>query len=177
MAGEERWAAGARGEELVAESLARRCPDVPILYDRRMPRSRANIDLIAVAGSGVYVVDVKRYRGKVEVRTPPFRESKLRIAGRDETKLIDGLHRQVEVVRAAVAETGHDVAIHGCLCFVAPAGLLADNGLPLLRRLTIRGYPLLVPRALARQLNRSGPLTATRAHLLYAELARHLPQA
>jgi hypothetical protein len=28
-----------------------------------------------------------------------------------------------------------DVPIHGCLCFVMPAGTLADIGLPLARRL------------------------------------------
>ncbi len=56
-----------------------------------MPGSRANIDHLAVAPSGVYVIDAKRYKGKIEVRRPLFGKSKLLIASRDKTKLLDGL--------------------------------------------------------------------------------------
>jgi hypothetical protein len=57
LAREKHWMTGARGEEMVAEALARRCPEVPLLHDRRMPRSRANIDHIAVAASGGFRAD------------------------------------------------------------------------------------------------------------------------
>jgi hypothetical protein len=53
----------------------------------------ANIDHIAVAPSGVYVIDCKRYKGKMEVAEPLFGEAKLKINGRDRTKLIDGLQK------------------------------------------------------------------------------------
>ena len=43
---EKAWATGATGEEELAAFLSRRCPDVTVLHDRRMPRSRANIDLL-----------------------------------------------------------------------------------------------------------------------------------
>src|SRR4051812_39479759 len=60
---ERRWAHGAQGEELVAEALANRgAPSVAVLHDRRMPRSRANIDHLVVAPSGIWVVDTKRYK-------------------------------------------------------------------------------------------------------------------
>ena len=42
--------------------------EVVLLHDRRIPRSRANIDHIAVAPSGVTVVDAKAVKGKVRVR-------------------------------------------------------------------------------------------------------------
>jgi hypothetical protein len=51
--------------------------------DRRIRRSRANIDHIAVASSGIWVIDAKRYNGKVEVRKPLLGTPKLIIAGRD----------------------------------------------------------------------------------------------
>jgi hypothetical protein len=55
LADEKHWATGAQGEAILAEVLAKRCPNVPVLHDRRVPRSRANIDHIAVGVSGVYV--------------------------------------------------------------------------------------------------------------------------
>jgi Nuclease-related domain len=67
---EKQWAIGAEGEELLADRLAKKCPDVALLHDRRLPGSRANIDHIAVAAAGVFVIDTKRYRGKIEVRKP-----------------------------------------------------------------------------------------------------------
>ena len=49
-----RW--GAEGEERVARDLEKRCgSDVVFLHDRRVPRSRANIDHLLVAPSGVWV--------------------------------------------------------------------------------------------------------------------------
>jgi hypothetical protein len=88
---EKHWATGARGEEMLAEALAAKCPEADLLHDRRIPKSRANIDHIAVTRTGVYVIDAKRYRGKVEVRSPLFGKPKLVIAGRDRTKLVAGL--------------------------------------------------------------------------------------
>jgi hypothetical protein len=177
QAEDRQWAIGARGEELLAESLARRCPDVVLLHDRRVPHSRSNIDHIAIAGSGVYVIDTKRYRGKIEVVKPLFGAAKLRIAGRDRTKLLDGLTRQVAVVEAALGDFAPDVPVQGCLCFIAPEGLLADVGLPVLRTLKINGCRLYYPRRLARRLNRPGPLTSERALAIRTELAQRLPAA
>src|SRR6185295_94323 len=54
---EQAWARGAAGEEELAASLARRCPEAIVLHDRRMPVSRANIDHLAIVPSGVYVID------------------------------------------------------------------------------------------------------------------------
>jgi hypothetical protein len=174
IAQEKSWATGAEGERTLAELLARRCPAVPVLHDRRMPRSRANIDHVAVAATGVYVIDTKRYRGKIEVAKPLFGAAKLKIAGRDRTELADGLEKQVKAVRAVIDELGEDVPVHGCLCFLAPEGFLADVGLPILQTLRIRGYPLLYPRRLVKHLQRSGELSPERANQLAGRLAQRL---
>ncbi len=171
------WATGARGEQILAESLTRRCPEVPLLHDRRYGHRRANIDHLAIAATGVYVIETKRYRGKIQVRNPLFGAARLRIAGRDQTRLVDGLRTQVAAVRAVVSELAPDVAVHGCFCFVAPDGLLADSGLPLWRTLRIEGLPLYHPRSLARKLNKRGPMAPDRARALHAELAARLPPA
>jgi hypothetical protein len=133
LARERSWATGARGEELVADSLAR--------------------------------------------RRPLFGAPKLKIAGRDKTKLIDGLARQVAAVETILADIAPDVPVRGCLCFVAPGGFLMDSGLPLLRTLKVNGYPLYHPRRLAKKLNRSGQLTRGQASEVHAALVARLRPA
>jgi hypothetical protein len=174
---ERDWRVGAEGERTLAAFLARRCPDVPMLHDRAAPMSRANIDHIAISPSGVYVIDCKRHKGKIEVTTPLFGSQKLKINGRDRTHLIAGLERQVAHVRAALAELGEGIPVHGCLCFVAPEGRLADVGLPILRTPRINGYRLYYAKRLARRLNRSGPIGGEQAAALQGELAQRLPPA
>jgi hypothetical protein len=177
LAHEKCWATGAEGEQLLAESLARRCPEVSLLHDRRMPNRRANIDHIAVAASGVYVIDTKCYRGTIKVRKPLIGSPKLKIAGRDRTKLLDGLAKQVAAVQTALSHVAPAVPVRGCLCFVAPQGFMADSGLPVLRTLKVNGYSLYYPRRLAKRLNRRGSLTAEQARVIHAELATRFPPA
>lgn len=177
LAEERHWATGADGERLLAESLARRCPEVLLLHDRRMPNSRANIDHIAVAASGVYVIDAKRYHGKIKVTNPLFGAAKLEIGGRDRTKLVDGIRKQVAAVQAVLDAVAPDVPVRGCLCFLAPEGFLADSGLPVMRTLKIKGYPLYYPRRLAKRLNRKGPVTPEQAQSINAHLAASLQPA
>jgi hypothetical protein len=136
-----------------------------------------NIDHIAIAPTGVYVIDCKRYTGKIQVVTPLFDRASLRINRRNRTRLLEGLARQVADVKAAVADLADDVPVHGCLCFVAPAGLLSDVGLPIVRTLKVDGYAVYYPRRLARRLKRRGLLTAETANSLHTELAKRLPPA
>jgi hypothetical protein len=123
---EQSWEKGARGEEQVAKSLAKYLDGgVRVMHDRRVPGRRANIDQIAVGASGVWVIDTKRYAGEAEIKKQLFGEPKLLIRGRDQSKLADGLARQVELVRATLADISPEVPIHGALCFV-------DTDLPML---------------------------------------------
>ena len=61
--------------------------------------SRANIDHLVVAASGVWVVDAKTHTGTLEVRRSGGlfspRVEALYIRGRDQTKLVHGLLGQV----------------------------------------------------------------------------------
>ncbi len=168
---ETAWARGSGGEEHVARSLAKHLDKTALLlHDRRIPRSRANIDHLAVAPSGVWVIDAKRYKGRVRISKPLFGTAKLTIAGRDRTKLIAGLARQVALVETALASVAPAVPVRGALCFV-------DAELPLLGTLTFDGYPLLHPKRLAKRINARGPVDVARVRTLAAELARHFPSA
>jgi hypothetical protein len=113
------WKTGAAGEERVAQVLA----DAPItaLHDRRIPRSKANIDHIAIGPAGVFVIDAKKYKGQVEKRdlggwiSPDVR---LYVNGRNQTKLVQAVAKQVDVVRTALGDLAEATPVHGVLCFV-----------------------------------------------------------
>lgn len=174
---EANWGNGAAGEEALAVHLAKTCPDVIVLHDRRMPRSRANLDHIAVTPSGVFVIDAKRYQGKIEIRKPFLGDARLFIKGRDRTKLVEGLARQREAVLAVFAETVPEMPVHACFCFLNPAGQAGDSTLPLFRTLRINGFPLFYPRKLSKRLNAPGALTPRSRHEVAEMLAAAFPRA
>ncbi|MCK9250854.1 MAG: NERD domain-containing protein [Solirubrobacteraceae bacterium] len=166
---EQAWVRGAEGEEALARELAARCDErVLLLHDRRLPGSRGNVDHLAIAPTGVWVVDAKRYRGKVEVARPWIGEARLTIGGRDRSKLVDGLRRQTDRVAELLDVAG--VPVHGALFFY-------DAQLPVVGSLTFGGFPILRPRPLARRLSRDGPLDADRIANVRALLAEVLPAA
>lgn len=142
------WQRGAVGEELLGARLDGLAAEgIEVLHDRRIPGTRANIDHIAVTSSGVWVIDAKRYKGQrpeLEVEGGIFRPrvEKLLVGRRDRTKLVDGVLKQVDLVRDAVGQ----VPVTGVLCFVeADWPLLGGD-------FTTRGVHALRPRRLAKLL-------------------------
>jgi hypothetical protein len=114
------WKTGAEGERRIAEVLAG-VDAIEVLHDRLIPRSKANIDHIAVGPPGVFVIDAKKYTGTIETRDVGglFRtDERLYVNRRDRTKLVDGVERQIAAVQGALEDGFSDVAVHGVLCFV-----------------------------------------------------------
>ncbi|MCY1718585.1 nuclease-related domain-containing protein [Microbacterium sp. SL62] len=114
------WKTGAVGEEHLGTVLAQLPDTFRVLHDRRIPRTRANIDHIVIGPAGVWVVDAKRYvnkRPSLRVDGGIFRPrvETLRIGGRDGTKLVDGVSHQVNLVSRVLGDT---VPVFGALCFV-----------------------------------------------------------
>jgi hypothetical protein len=147
---------------------------VVLLHDRRMPRSLANIDHLAIGPGGVTVIDAKNIKGRVRIeRTGGLlrpRVEKLRVAGRDRTKLVEGLERQVAAVRAALTEIDHGVVpVEGVLCLVDP------EGLPLFGTLRMRDVAIVGSRGAAKLTARPGALTADQVAAIVDGLARRLP--
>ncbi|MEN3281438.1 MAG: hypothetical protein V7607_2578 [Solirubrobacteraceae bacterium] len=171
------WQRGARGEEDVARKLQRLLADadVVLLHDRRWPGSRANIDHLAIGPGGVTVIDTKNYSGKVktEVRGGLLRPrtEHLLIAGRDRTKLVHGVHRQIEAVLAVLRRTPAVVDVRGAICMANAAGL------PLLGHPKIYGVMIDGPRHVARLAARPGGLKPPQVRQLARELAQALPPA
>lgn len=116
------WSTGARGEEKLAKALAG-IEGLVALHDRRVPRSRANIDHIVVAPAGVFVIDAKHYQGKIEIRNRGWflrPDHRLYVGRRDCSSLATGLGWQVEAVTAALTAAGVDPLppVTPVLCFV-----------------------------------------------------------
>jgi hypothetical protein len=163
---------GAQGEAAVAKTLERRLGDglAAMLFNRRMPGGRGDIDAVAVAPTGVYVIDAKHWKGKLKIARPLFGAEKLLINGRDRTKLIDGLDRQVEAVRHVLRDAAPEVPVHGVLCFT-------EIDMPMFRTQVVRGHRLMYRKALAKRLNAAGPLGTATVEAAMACLAAALPPA
>lgn len=98
------WATGAVGEERLGARLDRLAsPSLAVLHDRRIPGSRANIEHLAVTPSGIWVIDAKKYTGRPQLKIEGGilrpRVDTLLVGRRNCTRLVDGLLRQIDVVR------------------------------------------------------------------------------
>jgi Nuclease-related domain len=115
------WAGGALGEEILGALLdSLTGAQFAVLHDRRIPGSTANIDHIVITPAGVWVIDAKRYKNRrpeLRIEGGLFRPriEKLVVGGRDSTKLVHGMLRQLGVVRGIL---GDDVPVSGALCFI-----------------------------------------------------------
>lgn len=107
----EAWLKGSVGEERLGLVLDR-IPHAWALHDRAVPASKANIDHILVVPSGVFVIDAKRYKGKIA-----WSAGQLRVNGRDQTRLGEGILRQVKMIEQAL-HSEPDARVAGVLCFV-----------------------------------------------------------
>jgi hypothetical protein len=174
------WAQGAAGERAVAAKLDDLAGDhVVALHDRRMRRpdgslSRANIDHLAVAPTGVWVIDAKTHQGALEVRRSGGlfspRAEALFIGGRDRTSLVHGLLKQIAAVQSELADVGATVPVRGALCFVG-------TELPWFGSSSIVGVPLVGRRGLAKLLRGAGDLDAAERTALADFLAGRFPPA
>jgi hypothetical protein len=167
------WDIGALGEERLGKGLDRLASDtLRLLHDRRIPRSKANIDHLAVTASGVYVIDAKKYRGrphlKIEGGLFRPRVERLLVGSRDCTKLVDGVLKQVDVVRGLLDD---DVPVHGVLCFVEADWPLIGG------TFTTRGVQALWPKKLYPKLQAEGPFTADTVAEIHRKLAHALRAA
>jgi len=167
------WDSGALGEERLGQGLDSRASDsVRMLHDRRVPGTRANIDHLAVTPSGVFVIDAKRYVGKrpalvVEGGILRPRVERLTVGSRDQTKLVEGVLKQVELVAGLVGDAR---PVSGVLCFL-------DADWPLIGgTFTVRGVDVLWPRKLYSRLATEGPSGAVVPEV-HALLAKALPPA
>ncbi|MGX5714911.1 nuclease-related domain-containing protein [Arthrobacter sp. MAHUQ-56] len=153
------WDRGAVGEERLGARLDALSADgLAVLHDRRIPRSKANIDHIVIASGGIWVIDAKRYKGRPDLKIEGGllrpRVEKLMVGRRDCTNLVDGVLKQVDLVREFVGE----VPVTGALCFVEADWPLIGGAF------STRGVHVLWPKRLANLLKEQsvGDIDVTR---------------
>ena len=171
------WAIGARGEEVLGQRLDRIAgPGVHVLHDRRIPRTRANIDHIVVCPTGVFVIDAKKYKGRPSLRVDgglfrPRTETPM-VGSRDCTKLVASARKQVDLVRAALDHAGlAEIPVHGVLCFVEADWPLIGGAF------TTGGVHVLWPKKTIELVAKPGPLNDQRVREIHRSLASAFPAA
>jgi hypothetical protein len=91
---------------------------------------------------------------------------RLVVGGRDRSKLVDGVLKQVEVVRAVV---GDDLPVTGVLCFIEADWPLIGGGF------STRGVHVLWPKRLYKLLTLDGPTDDAPVRALHRQLAAAFP--
>lgn len=166
------WRKGAEGELAVGRMLDDLVvAGVRAVHDRRVPGSLGNIDHIAIAPTGVYVIDAKNYTGHPRVETSNSGDAILQhlyVGGEECSELVWGVRRQVSVVAAALGDD--TVPVRGILCFVG-AGWEVLNGYVVSR------VGITSPERLAALLETPGPLDARRIGQLHRRLLTALDAA
>jgi hypothetical protein len=161
---------GGEAEERVGRLLSTAVGDAGVvLHDRAVSHGRGNIDHIAIVPSGVWVIDTKRYRGRVRRASRLGRvvgSRLLVVNGHDRSHLLDAARRQRALVAAAA---GPATTVRAALCFAD-----AEWG-PRARPFTLRGVTVTRPGALAAALVAPGPLGRDQRSALSARLARAFP--
>jgi hypothetical protein len=179
------WEVGSDGEQKVGRRLdawAAQTPGRFVLHDRRIPRTRANIDHLVVGPPGVWVIDAKEYGGvvrRVDVGGLLRTDWRLKVGGRDRTKLVEGVHWQMGQVSTALEDliVGADGGpqarppVSGALCFVgAEWSLLA-------RPFVLGGVHVAWPSAVVDLMHATGPVTTATAGSIARSLAEVFPPA
>jgi hypothetical protein len=119
-----RWAKGANGElrtGKVLEDIAIE-HNFKLLHDRKIPKSRANIDHILITDKAVFIIDAKNYKGRVEIRNASTflkkEKDKLFVNGRNRTKIVEGILWQVGKMQEELHRINLEYDVVGILGFV-----------------------------------------------------------
>jgi hypothetical protein len=116
------WDKGNQGEVAVGIFLDRYSNESGFfaLHDRQIPRSKANIDHILITDRGVFVIDAKNHKGMIQTRNVGgilSRKETLFIANKNQTKLVEGVKKQVLILEKALEEANIQVSVIGMLAF------------------------------------------------------------
>ena len=120
----QKWARGAIGEMKIGKVIEEIANEnmFKVLHDRKIPKSKANIDHILVTPKGVFIIDAKNYKGKVEIRNDggwfSTEKDKLIVDGRNRSKIVDGVHWQIKRMQEELNSSKLDCDIVGVLGFV-----------------------------------------------------------
>jgi hypothetical protein len=165
--GRTSWAKGAAGEVKVGGRLDRLvAKDCIVLHDRQIPGSRANIDHLVIGRPGVFVINAKRYTGRVAKH-----RGRLHVGGRDRTPLVESVQREAATVREHLERRYVGAPVVPVLCFADRREGLLDAPF------TIGDVEVIWPRVVGLLLRRRAWLDPSEINGIAAHLAEALPVA
>jgi hypothetical protein len=180
MAGREMdttWGKGSAGESRLAAYVRKEIGESVIsLHDRLIPGTRGNIDHIFVASTGIWVVDAKSYKGKLEKREAGSlfrRTNQVYVGGKNRSNLANSVIKQVTAVIAALKPDSslEGTEVYAALCFLdSEWGLLESP-------FQIGNVWVLYGRALKKRLKKDGPLSRETMERIAWRLDLSLPAA
>jgi len=161
-----------RGDRRVAHILERAAwKGVVALHDLRVPGSRTVLHNVAIARSGVYVVEAQAERGVIEERLVgdgSGRERCLYVSGRNRARWFEATQRQVQAVRAVLDQR---IPVRGVVC-------VFDADWSVVSRPMVFGQMVVVwPRGLARLVSRPGPLSPAAVQRIADGISMVFPRA
>ena len=114
-----RWSKGATGEYLMGVSLEHRLTGgARVLTDRQVPGTKSNIDHLVIASSGVWIIDSKKWKGKIEYKADSLTsiDARLFVGGKDRTSKVESIYGLVIPVAQVIED--RTVPIHPALVFI-----------------------------------------------------------
>jgi hypothetical protein len=155
-----KWTKGAAGEYLMDLSLHNHVNDGSvILTDRQVPGTMSNIDHVVVAASGVWIIDTKIWKGKIQYKSTTLMSTSKRlfVDGKDRTSAVEAIFNQVIPVAQIIGDKS--VPIQPALVFIdgdwkdiSAARMLASKPH---QHLTVW---ISWPKAIWKKINEPGPL-------------------
>ena len=167
------WAKGAAGEQRMG-ALLDALAGVVAIHDRLRPGTTANIDHVAVAPSGVWVIDPKCYQGEVARRDVGgwfSTDVRLYVGRRDCMELVTAMSKQVDAVREALGSDSAAVPVRPMLCFVDAEWRWFAKPFEL------QGVLVARPEAIRQLLLRPGPYAPATVQLIGSKLDERLQPA
>lgn len=158
------WSKGAHGEFQMDRRLHQELkPGAIILTDRQLPNSNANIDHVVIAPSGLWIIDTKKWSGKIEYRGKRFDDPDMRliVGGQDRTLKVEALYNQVIPVAQLIddLDPGRSIDIHPAIVFVRGNWSTKLTLLDMISRPVHHdGVLIASPKMLTRKINENGPL-------------------
>jgi hypothetical protein len=136
------WRIGAEGERKTASYLAGLEElGFIVLHDRKAPGYGGNLDHVAIGPSGIWAIETKSLKGKVEIDG-----DSLKIGGYRQDKIVDQVYREAVAVQVALGDVLSSTGAQ-----VKPVICLHRGELPFFNK-TVRGVRLASGRQLVRLL-------------------------
>jgi hypothetical protein len=132
-----------------------------VLTDRQLPDTKSNIDHVVVAPSGVWIIDSKKWKGKIEYKADSLMSinTRLYVDGKDRTSKVESIYGSVIPVAQVIDD--RSIPIHPALVFIE--GDWSGASLPRFlmgRPYNHEGVYISPPKALIKLINKPGPLAA-----------------